>query len=437
MSQQLQDCFAFLSASPSPYHAVAEAARRLEAAGYTRLAESAPWTLTAGGRYFTTRGGSSLIAWRMPGKTLQAWRAAAAHSDSPTFRLTKACVEDKRYARARVEGYGGMRLSTWLDRPLTLAGRVLVRREAEILTRLIAPDRDLLCIPSLCVHFDRAGAKGAPLDPAVDLQPIFGQAGQDLGDLITAEAGVCPRGDVLDYDLTLAVRQKPVRLGLDGAYFMAPRIDDLAAAWATLTGFLAGQPSEGCGDLWCLFDNEEVGSGTRQGALSTFLADVMARAEAALGTSTDQRLAARAASLLLSADNAHATHPNHPETSDAAHPIALNGGVVLKYNASQKYTTSGETGALFCALCRQADVPVQVFYNRPDIPGGSTLGNLLARQVSLPMADIGLPQLAMHSAVETAGCADLGYLARATAQLYRTELAAPADGRWTLTCAAR
>ena len=432
MQDRMQDCFDFLAAGVSPYHAVAEAARRLAGAGFTRLEESQPWALAPGGRYFTTRAGTSLIAWRMTAGPLAGWRAAAAHSDSPTFRLTKTAVEDKLYARARVEGYGGMRLSTWLDRPLTLAGRILVRTGEGVASRLIAPDRDLLCIPSLCVHFDREGAKGRALNPAVDLQPIFGAAGQDLSAVLAGEGGVCPRADILDYDLTLAVRQRPVRLGMAGEYFMSPRIDDLAAAYATLAGFLAGPGSATRGDLWCLFDNEEVGSGTRQGALGTFLADVLARAEEALGVTVGQSRAARANSLLLSADNAHATHPNHPETSDAAHPIALNGGVVLKYSASQKYTTSGLTGALFTELCRRAEVPVQTFCNRPDVPGGSTLGNLLARQVSLPMVDVGIPQLAMHSAVETAGCADVGHLARAAAALYGAEFSQPADGRWQI-----
>ncbi len=432
MQQLLADCFAFLEASPSPYHAVHTAAGLLGAAGFTHLEENAPWALVPGGAYYTTRGGSSLIAWRMPGETLGGWRGAAAHADSPTFRLTCTKKEDAWYARAQVEPYGGMRLSTWLDRPLTLAGRILVRGKEGVASRLIAPARDLLCIPSLCVHFDRAGAKGAPLDPKIDLQPIFGAAGADLRELLAGEGGVCPRADILDYDLTLAVRQAPCTLGLQNEFFMAPRIDDLACAFGTLTGFLAGRPSETRGDIWCLFDHEEVGSGTRQGALGSFLPDVLARAEAALSVTEEQRIAARANSLLLSVDNAHAIHPNHPEASDAAHPVVLNGGVVVKYNASQKYTTSGLTGALITEICRRAEVPVQAFYNRPDTPGGSTLGNLLARQVGFAMADIGLPQLAMHSAVETAGCADVGYLACAAAKFYTSVLTQKKDGDWEI-----
>lgn len=429
--QLLGDHFAFLNAGVSPFHAAAEAARRLEAAGFVRLEEGSAWALAPGGCYYTTRNASSLIAWRMPCGTLGGWRGAAAHSDSPSFRLTKTKLEDKLYARARVEGYGGMRLSTWLDRPLTLAGRVLVRTENGVESRLFAPDQDLLCIPSLCVHFDREGAKGHALDVAVDLQPIFGAAGQDLRTLIAGASG-CSEAELLDFDLTLAVRQPAVAVGMAQELFMAPRIDDLSAAHTTLAGFLAGRGSDRRGDVWCLFDNEEVGSGTRQGAAGSFLSDVLARAEQALGLGAEQRVRAWTNSLLLSADNAHATHPNHPELSDAAHPIALNGGVVLKYSASQKYTTSGLTGALFTEICRRAEVPVQPFYNRPDLPGGSTLGNLLAHSVSLPMVDIGLPQLAMHSAVETAGTADVAALARAAEAFYNTEFGQPADGRWEI-----
>ena len=426
MESLLNGCLSYLDAGVSPFHAVAESARLLEQAGFTRLEEGQPWQLEKGGQYFTTRNGSSLIAWRMPRQTLGGWRGAAAHSDSPTYRITATKVDDPRYARARVEGYGGMRPTTWLDRPLTLAGRVLVRTEQGVETHLVCPDEDLLCIPSVCVHFDREGAKGGPMNAASDMQPIFGAKGADLAQVVAGE------GDVLEYDLVLVPRQKAVKLGVDQAYFMAPRIDDLGAAYATLQGFLAGKGADDRGDIWCLFDNEEVGSGTRQGALGNFLSSVLARAEEALGVTAEQHICAQTNTLMLSADNAHATHPNHPELSDPHHPIALNGGVVVKYNASQKYTTSALTGALFGEICRRADVPVQIYYNRADMPGGSTLGNLLSWQNSVAMVDIGMPQLSMHSAVETAGCADVGYMAKAVAAFYNTRLAQPADGNWTI-----
>ena len=427
MNEIVNDCLAFLDAGVSPFHAIAESSRRLDAAGFTHLQESQPWQLEKGGKYYTTRNGSSLIAWRMPTETLGGWRGAAAHSDSPTYRITASKVDDPRYARARVEGYGGMRPATWIDRPLTIAGRVLVRTENGIETRLVCPDKDLLCIPSVCVHFDREGAKGAPLNAASDMQPIFGAKGADLA------AAVAGEGDVVEYDLVLAPRQKAVTVGMNEEFFMSPRIDDLGAAYATLQGFLAGTGSADRGDIWCLFDNEEVGSGTRQGALSNFLASILSRAEEAMGVTADGHIQAQANTLMLSADNAHATHPNHPELSDPHHPIAMNGGVVVKYNASQKYTTSALTGALFGEICRRADVPVQVYYNRADMPGGSTLGNLLSWQNSVAMVDIGMGQLAMHSAVETAGCEDVVYMVKAVSAFYNTRLAQPSDGNWTIT----
>ena len=426
MNTFVKECLAYLDAGVSPFHVVANTARILTEAGFTRLEESQPWQLEKGGKYFTTRNGSSLIAWRMPGETLGGWRGAAAHSDSPTYRITASKVDDPRYARARVEGYGGMRPATWIDRPLTVAGRVLVRTENGVESRLVCPDKDLLCIPSVCVHFDREGAKGGPLNAAVDMQPIFGQAGADLA------AEVAGAGDVLEYDLVLVPRQKAVTLGANQEFFMSPRIDDLGCAYTTLAGFLQGKGSADRGDLWCLFDNEEVGSGTRQGALSNFLASVLSRAEEALGVTAEGHIQAQANTLMLSADNGHATHPNHPELSDSQHPVTLNGGVVVKYNASQKYTTSALTGALFGEVCRRAGVPVQPYFNRPDMPGGSTLGNLLSWQNSVAMVDIGMAQLSMHSAVETAGCADVDYMVRAVAAFYNTRLGQPADGSWTV-----
>ena len=222
-----------------------------------------------------------------------------------------------------MDGYGGMIMSSWLDRPLSVAGRVLVRTPDGVKSRLIAPDRALLCIPSQAIHQNRGVNDGYKVNPQVDLQPVYGMAGADLADVLTAEAAVCPRADVLSYDLVLCVRQQAVRVGLHGEWFMAPRIDDLECAYTTLRGFLAGRGEEpGRADVWAMFDNEEVGSSSRQGAQGTFLADVMARIEESLGLTAEQSVRARAGSLLLSADNGHAVHPNHPEKSDPAYIVA-------------------------------------------------------------------------------------------------------------------
>lgn len=389
----------YIQDSPSPYHAAAAAAARLEAAGFTRLEESAPWALSPGQCCYTTRNQSSLIAFRLPGGTPEGWRMTAAHSDSPTFYVKNDALEgDKRYVRLAVEG------------------------------RLVYLDRDLLTIPSLAIHQQRDVNRGHDYNAQKDMQPLYALGGgPSLTALLAEELGV-DAGDILATDLVLCPRQAPVRIGPEGEFFQAPRIDDLGCAYATLEGFLSAKGTERFGQLYCLFDNEEVGSGTRQGAMSSFLPDVLTRIGEALGLSAQARRQALAGSLLLSADNGHAVHPNFPEKADPANRVYPNGGVVIKYSANQKYTTTGLTAGLFQAICQKAGVPVQVFANRADEPGGSTLGNLLGHQVSIPMVDIGMAQLAMHSAVETAGSRDPEYMARACAAFFQAEFTQTADG---------
>ena len=419
-----------LDSSPSPYHAVATAARLLADAGFARLEETAPWALTAGGGYFVTRNQSSLLAFRLPSGALRGWRMTAAHSDSPTFAVKGDRLDGGPYVRLPAEGYGGMNCASWLDRPLTVAGRAAVRTGRGLEMRLVYLDMDLLTIPSLAIHQQRDVNRGHEYNAQRDMQPLWGlPGGASLSDLVAAELGVEPSA-ILARDLVLCPRQKAVRLGADGALFQSPRIDDLACAYATLEGFLGEAPQEHLGQMWCLFDSEEVGSGTRQGALGTFLPDTLARVGEALGMTDGDCRRAAAASLLLSADNGHAAHPNFPEKADPANRVLPNGGVAVKYAASQKYTTSALTAGLFLALCRDAGIPTQTFANRADEPGGSTLGNLLARQVSIPMADVGLAQLSMHSAVETAGSDDPGHLARAAAAFYRFSAVPTADGTY-------
>ncbi|MGN0706748.1 MAG: M18 family aminopeptidase [Faecalibacterium sp.] len=423
---------AFLDAGVSAFHSTAAAAAILEAEGFCNCPESAAWDLVPGGKYYTTRNGSAIIAWRMPRGALVGWHATASHGDSPTWRVKTLDTPDANYARAETEGYGGMIMSTWMDRPLRVAGRLLVRSGSSIVSRLVAPEQPLACIPNLCIHFNREVNKGMAYNPQVDLQPIFGTAGGCLKEALADAAGVKPE-DIVDMDLVLALSEKAQRVGLVGEYFMSSRIDDLECAYTTLWGFLQGRgEEEGRGDLWCMFDNEEVGSSTRQGAQGTFLTDVLARIEESLGVSREQSVRARANSLLLSADNGHASHPNHPEKCDPCNTVQMGCGVVLKSNARQTYTTSGFTGSAFTAICKKIGVPVQVMANRADVRGGSTLGNLLGHQISMPMVDIGAGQLAMHSAMETASCADAEYLALACAEFYNTPIFQPQDGEWKL-----
>ena len=421
------DLVEFLQESVTPFHAAATAESWLRAAGFTRLEEADYWNLEP-------RNGSSVVAWRVPDHAIGGWRIVASHSDSPTWKIKTDIVENDGCRRLSVEGYGGMIMSTWLDRPLTVGGRVIVKTEDGIESRLVCIDRDLLVIPSLAIHFQRDINKGHTFNPQVDMQPLWGPAGsRTLTDLVAEELGV-DTADILDSDLQLVTRQAPTQIGPDGEFFMAPRIDDLECAATTLLGFLdaAAETDSACAPVWAMLDNEEVGSSSRMGAQSSYLRDVLDRIVDAIPHSGQAMHRAMANSFMLSADNAHATHPNFPQKSDPCAPVRLGGGVVLKYNASQKYTTNAISGAIFRAICEKADVPVQVFTNRADEAGGSTLGNLQSHTLPIPMADIGLAQLAMHSAVETASVVDAEAMTKAVAAFYRVHLRALGDGTYTL-----
>ena len=428
------DLVEFLQESVTPFHAAATAESWLRAAGYTRLEEADYWNLEPGKGYYVTRNGSSVVAWRVPEHAIGGWRIVASHSDSPSWKVKNDRVENDGCRRLSVEGYGGMIMPTWLDRPLTVGGRVIVKTEDGIESRLVCIDRDLLVIPSLAIHFQRDVNKGHTYNPQIDMQPLWGPAdSRTLTDLVAEELGVDP-ADILDTDLQLVTRQTPTQIGPDGEFFMAPRIDDLECAATTLLGFLdaAAETDSACAPVWAMLDNEEVGSSSRMGAESSYLRDVLDRIIEAVPHSGQAMPRALANSFMLSADNAHAAHPNFPQKSDPCAPVRLGGGVVLKYNASQKYTTTGLTGGVFREICRRAGVPVQVFANRADMPGGSTLGNLQSLTLPIPMADIGLPQLAMHAAVETAAVADLQAMTDAVTAFYRVHLRCLGDGEYLL-----
>lgn len=417
----------FLDASPSCYHAVDNLARRLEAEGYERLREVEPWTLRTGGKYYVVRGDSSLAAFRVPGGVPAGFMLAAAHSDSPTYKVREEAevLSAGNCVRLAVEPYGGMIARSWLDRPLSVAGRLVVRREGGIATQLVHVDRDLLVIPSVAIHLDREVNQGTALKANTDLLPLLG-CGTERGRfrVLLAEAAGVPEEDILSTELFLYPRASAAVLGAEGELIASPRLDDLQCVFGCLEGFLAAKEG-GSVPVLCVFNNEEVGSGTRQGADSTFLTDVLERVSTALGR--DWRLMA-VNSFLVSADNAHAVHPAHPELSDGAERPVLNGGVVLKYNAGQKYTTDAVSGAVFREVCRAADVPVQRYSNRADLPGGSTLGNISSAHLSIPSVDIGLPQLAMHAAYEVAGSRDTALLARAMAEYFSRSFRYLPDG---------
>lgn len=436
--ETLDFLFTYLRKGVSPFHAAAYAATLLEQAGYTRLEEADAWALQPGQGYYLMRGGSSVIAWRMPNVPLAGWRIVASHSDAPTWRVKDVDLKSHGVYRLGVEGYGGMLMATWFDRPLSMAGRMMVRTPTGLESRLVYLDRDLFVIPSLAVHMDRTANDGHKFDPARELQPCYGpQDCRPLRDLVAEELGV-PDSDLVASDLQLVTRQAPTRVGPDGEFYMAPRIDDLACAATTLQGFLQAAPHTGgdCAPVWMLLDSEEIGSGTRQGALSSFTRDVLDRileAEGQADHPSHQRVQrVFANSFCLSADNSHAVHPAHPEVADLTNPVYLGGGVVFKFSASQSYTTTGLSHAVFSEICRRRGVPVQAFTNLAGRRGGSTLGHLLSTTVPVPMVDIGLPQWAMHSAVETAAVADAEAMVQAIDEYFRTDLRAIADGVYTL-----
>lgn len=409
----------FIDASPSCYHVVANVVEKLEKQGYVQLWESQPWQLRVGGAYYVVRGDSSIIAFRIPRQDFCGFMIAAAHSDFPTFKVREEAEVSSAGGclRLSVEPYGGMVMRSWLDRPLSVAGRVLVREGERIASKLVNIDRDLLVIPSVAIHMDREVNKGTALKANVDMLPLFSMGKEGtFRQLIAAEAGVAEE-NLLSTDLFLYPRMKGTLVGAAEEFITAPRLDDLQCVFGSLQGFLAAGESESLSVL-AVFNNEEVGSGTRQGADSTFLTDTLYRINMALGHTVEDYMTAVANSFLVSADNAHAIHPAHPEYADGNEFPVLNGGVVVKHSAAQRYTTDAISDAVFRRVCERAGVPVQRYSNRADIPGGSTLGNISTAHLSVHSVDIGLPQLAMHSACETAGSADTEYLIRAMTEYF-------------------
>ena len=430
-----QALFSYIAASPTAYHAAAHTAALLRDAGYTELYEHTAWRIEAGKGYFTTRNGSSLIAFRAPASAdFAGFMMTAAHGDSPSFKIKEnAELCDGHHLRLSVEKYGGMLCASWTDRPLSVAGRVLLRTEAGIATKLVDLGEPCAVIPNVAIHMNRNANDGMSYNPAVDMLPLCGEA-SDAGMLRrrVAEAVGVSEADILTTDLFLYNPQAGAEWG---GYVSAPRLDDLQCAFASLTAFLEAGQAESHPNtvpVFCLFDNEEVGSQTKQGAASTFLYDTLNRLGEAYGLTYVELARRLASSFLVSCDNAHGVHPNHPEYQDKNHAVYMNGGVVVKYNANQRYTTDGVSAALFGLICERAGVPVQRYANRADMAGGSTLGNIANTQVSLNTVDIGLAQLAMHSAYETAGARDTEMMARALTEFFKSRISAGGNGAYTL-----
>lgn len=409
MTEQL---IQFIEKSPSAFHAVANMKERFLNEGFVELKESEAWSLSLGGNYFVTRNNSALIAFSIPETDADKFHIMASHSDSPTFKLKEnpEISVENAYVKLNVEKYGGMIMSTWLDRPLSVAGRVLVEREGELQEILVNVDEDLLMIPNLAIHMNRDINDGYKYNAQKDMLPLFGTGGSkgNFMKKIAVAAGV-EEEKILGHDLFLYSRMPMTVWGAEKSFVSGPRLDDLECACASMEGFLHGTRKNSIA-VHCVLDNEEVGSGSIQGAASTFLQDTLIRIYTGLGKTYEEYLRMLSKSFMISADNGHALHPNYPEKCDPVNHPVLNGGVMIKYSGNLKYCTDGVSAAKFKQICKKAEAKYQIFVNRSDILGGSTLGNISITQVAVSTVDIGLPQLAMHSAYETVGKEDFDAL---------------------------
>jgi len=412
---QINELFSFIKNAPSAYHTVAEVKKELIACGHTELFEGEKWELCNGGSYFVIRNGSSIIAFKAR-KSARGFMIVASHSDSPAFRLKITPEICGVYNRLEVEKYGGMIYYSWFDRPLSLAGRVAVRTKDGIETKLVNIDRDVAVIPSVAIHMNRTVNEGYKFNPAQDLLPLVGSS-ESNGAVIkeVAKAAGVSENDILSHDIFLYNRENGKIFGVQNEYILSPRLDDLECVFTSLKAYINAKDSSSVPVL-AVFDNEEVGSETKQGAASTFLYDVLSR----VGGEDYSTMISN--SFMVSADNAHAKHPNHPELADRDNAPVMNGGIVVKWNANQKYTTDGVSDATFRTICERVGVKTQSYYNRADMAGGSTLGSISNTKVSIPTIDIGLAQLAMHSASETAGAYDVAAMIAALTEFFETSI---------------
>lgn len=435
MQTNAQNLLSFIQNCPSPYHTVDTLKKTLTENGFAELFEGDAWTLQPGKKYFVTRNLSSLIAFCLPEKIPVGIMMAASHSDSPTFKIkNQAEMFSQGYVRLNVERYGGMLCSTWLDRPLSVAGKIIAKNNDTLFSKLVCADKDMLLIPNVAIHMNRNANDGMSYKANIDMIPLFGNGNDSNKGAFLREiarlADVKPE-EIVSTDLFLVNRMPGTIWGANQEFLSAPRLDDQECVFGTMQGLIHASPSDAIA-LCAVLDNEEVGSTTKQGADSTFLADVVDRIGESLGWTREQLRRIIAQSFMVSADNAHAVHPNHPEYADPTNRVFMNEGIVIKYNANQKYTTDSVSDAIFSAICQKADVKTQQYVNRADMAGGSTLGNIANTHLSVNTVDIGLAQLAMHSSYETAGTKDIDSLFHAMSVYFSSSLHRIGDGTYTI-----
>lgn len=415
----------FIKKSPSKYHAVNEIAFMLDNSGFTKLDEKKSFDLKLGGKYYITRNLSSIIAFVIPNDIKNyGFNISAAHTDSPTFKLKPNYeLELQGYSMLNTEVYGGPILNTFFDRPLNIAGKVMVNNNGKIETKLLSFDKFMCVIPNLCIHFNRNVNKGVELNPQIDLVPLMADRNNNisLDDLIAKELKI-NKENIISHDLFLATLDRGTIGGINSEFIMAPQIDNLECAYALTQGLINGKTKNNRINVMALFDSEEIGSMTRCGADSKFLEDTLYRISIALGKNYDNHIVALNNSFMVSADNAHAFHPNYQSKYDPTNRAYINEGIAIKSAARGSYTTDGYSEAIFKMICDRVDAKYQSITNRSDIPGGGTLGAISLAHISIPSVDIGLPQLAMHSAMETCGKYDLDELIKAMTEYYSVDL---------------
>ena len=423
----------FLDASPVNFLAVKNIADMLEAGGFRRLNPALPiGTVNAGDRFFVTKNDSSIFAFRIGAKTLAdvGFHMICAHADSPTFRIkpNAEMLCEGGLVKLNTEVYGGPIMSTWFDRPLTLAGRVIVRSQdvMQPQTMLLHIKRPLLQISNLAIHFNRQVNDGVKLSKQKDVLPLLGQinsqleAGNLLMNVIVEELNKqrpIQQEDILDFDLYLADTAPACTFGVHNEFISAGRLDDLSMCFAGLEAMLAAHDTDTT-QVLAIFDNEETGSQTKQGAGSPYLSYMLKRIALAQSHTEEAYYQAVERAFMISADNAHAWHPNYAEKYDPTNHPMLGGGPVIKFNAAQKYASDAASAAVFAGLCAKAGVPCQRFVNHSDVAGGSTLGNILASSIPLRGVDMGNAILAMHSCRETGSVRDHEYCVKVFTEFF-------------------
>ena len=406
----------FINSSPSAFHTVDTLKKELLANGFTELSDSSSASFSDGGKHFVVRGGTSIIAFKGKG---DGFMICASHSDFPSFKV-KDATESQGYLKLAVEPYGGMINYSWLDRPLSIAGRVMTRVNNTITPHLVNLNKPIAVIPSVAIHLNRTVNDSCSLKPNVDMLPLvtYSTSKEAFWQAVAVSAGVKPE-DIISYDLYLYNAESGVPFGINNELILAPRLDDLACVYTSLEAFLGAPEQDNSVSVLAVFDNEEVGSLSRQGADSTFLYDTL-RCIAA----TDERYRKMLYNgFMVSADNAHARHPNHPELADSMNAPTLGGGVVVKYNANKRYVTEACSDAIFRIIADNAEAKLQCYSNRPDQMGGTTLGAIAGTHVSITSVDVGLPQLAMHSSTEVVAASDLTDMVKILSEFYSCGIA--------------